>query len=139
MASRRRFPVSVYDQINVTSLIDTLFFLLIIFMLTAPLLEYSVDVSPPQMNATKIEPDDHSKSINVRKDGTILFDHREVSMEQLQMELHALKQEQISSKIAIYLRADRELSYGGVIDVMRQIRMAGFEDIQLVTEEEPKS
>ena len=44
---RRELAVPVYDQINLTNLIDMLFFLLIIFMITAPLLEYSVDVTPP--------------------------------------------------------------------------------------------
>ena len=54
MSARRRFPVTAYDQINLTNLIDMLFFLLIIFMITAPLLEYSVDVTPPEMNADPI-------------------------------------------------------------------------------------
>ena len=72
MSSRRRFPVTAYDQINLTNLIDTLFFLLIIFMITAPLLEYSVDVTPPEMNADPIKPDTDSKIINVKADGSIV-------------------------------------------------------------------
>ena len=79
MSSRRRFPVTAYDQINLTNLIDTLFFLLIIFMITAPLLEYSVDVTPPEMNADPIKPDTDSKIINVKADGSIVFDRRVVS------------------------------------------------------------
>ena len=68
MSSRRRFPVTAYDQINLTNLIDMLFFLLIIFMITAPLLESSVDVKPPEMNADPISPDPDSKIINVKAD-----------------------------------------------------------------------
>ena len=67
---RRSLQVPIYDQINLTNLIDTLFFLLIIFMITAPLLEYSVDVTPPEMNADPIKPDSDSEVINIKADGT---------------------------------------------------------------------
>ena len=53
MARKHRFPNQPFDQINVTPLIDTLFFLLIIFMITAPLLEYSMDVTPPSTTPPK--------------------------------------------------------------------------------------
>ena len=55
---RRRFQSKTYDEINITPLMDTVFFLLIIFMITAPLLEYSIDVSPPKMAAAEIKADD---------------------------------------------------------------------------------
>ena len=72
--NRRRFQVKSYNEINLTNLIDTLFFLLIIFMITAPLLEYSVDVTPPEMNADPIKPDNDSKIINVKADGSIVYE-----------------------------------------------------------------
>ena len=71
--ARRNFPRSTFDSINVTPLIDTLFFLLIIFMVTAPLLEYTVEVSPPQMNADPMKPDEDSKIVNVKANGDIIF------------------------------------------------------------------
>lgn len=134
--SRRRFSHQIYDSINVTPLIDTLFFLLIIFMVTAPLLEYTVEVSPPQMNADKMEPDPDSKIVNVKEDGTILFERRTVSADQLVSELSALAAR--DSKEPIYLRADGKLSYGKVMEVMKQIRHAGFSNVLLVMEEEQK-
>ena len=67
--ARHRFSNPPFDQINVTPLIDTLFFLLIIFMITAPLLEYSMDVTPPAYNAADIKPDENSKVVNIRKNG----------------------------------------------------------------------
>lgn len=134
--SRRRFSHQIYDSINVTPLIDTLFFLLIIFMVTAPLLEYTVEVSPPQMNADKMEPDPDSKIINVKEDGTILFDRRTVTADQLASELAALAAK--DSKRPVYLRADGRLMYGKVMDIMKKIRSAGFPNVLLVMEEEQK-
>jgi len=137
MSSRRRFPVSAYDQINLTNLIDTLFFLLIIFMITAPLLEYSVDVTPPEMNADPIKPDTDSKIINVKADGSIVFDRRVVSETELQAVLSRIEQES-GRDTAIYLRGDKDLRYGVVMNVMRLVRGAGFRNVNLVMQEEAK-
>ena len=137
MSSRRRFPVTAYDQINLTNLIDTLFFLLIIFMITAPLLEYSVDVTPPEMNADPIKPDTDSKIINVKADGSIVFDRRVVSETELQAVLSRIEQES-GRDTAIYLRGDKDLRYGVVMNVMRLVRGAGFRNVNLVMQEETK-
>ena len=137
MSSRRRFPVTAYDQINLTNLIDTLFFLLIIFMITAPLLEYSVDVTPPEMNADPIKPDTDSKIINVKADGSIVFDRRVVSETELQAVLSRIEQES-GRDTAIYLRGDKDLRYGVVMNVMKLVRGAGFRNVNLVMQEEAK-
>lgn len=134
--SRRRFSHPIYDSINVTPLIDTLFFLLIIFMVTAPLLEYTVEVSPPQMNADKMEVNPDSKIVNVKEDGTILFDRRAVSEDQLVRELSALAAK--DSGQPVYLRADGRLLYSKVMEIMKMIRKAGFSNVLLVMEEEQK-
>ncbi len=134
---RRRFQSKTYDEINITPLMDTVFFLLIIFMITAPLLEYSIDVSPPKMAAAEIKADDYTKVIHVTKDKVIQFERKKnVSMEELLARLRELKQDRNSKKYKFYLRADRELRYGDVIDVFKTIKKAGFADISLVTEAE---
>ena len=137
MSARRRFPVTAYDQINLTNLIDTLFFLLIIFMITAPLLEYSVDVTPPEMNADPIKPDNDSKIINVKADGSIVYDRETVSEAELQIILSRIEQ-QSGRETTIFLRGDRDLNYGKVMNVMRLIRAAGFRNVNLVMQEEAK-
>ena len=134
---RRRFQSKTYDEINITPLMDTVFFLLIIFMITAPLLEYSIDVSPPKMEAAEIKADDYTKVIHVTKDKAIQFERKKnISMEELLSRLRELKQSRDSKKYKFYLRADRELRYGDVIDVFKTIKKAGFADISLVTEAE---
>ena len=136
-SKRRSLQVPIYDQINLTNLIDTLFFLLIIFMITAPLLEYSVDVTPPQMNADPIKPDTDSKIINVRADGTIVYDRRTVTEAELQVILHDIEQHS-GRDTAIFLRGDHDLRYGVVINVMKLIRASGFLNVHLVMQEEAK-
>ena len=135
MSSRRRFPVTAYDQINLTNLIDTLFFLLIIFMITAPLLESSVDVTPPEMNADPIKPDPDSKVINVKADGSIVYDRRTLSEAELQIVLSDIERYN-GRETAIFLRGDRDLRYGTVMNVMKLIRKAGFRNVNLVMQEE---
>ena len=137
MSARRRFPITAYDQINLTNLIDTLFFLLIIFMITAPLLEYSVDVTPPEMNADPIKPDNDSKIINVKADGSIVFDRRVISESELQAALYRVEQES-GRDTMIYLRGDKDLRYGVVMNVMKLVRGAGFRNVNLVMQEESK-
>ena len=134
---RRRFQSRTYDEINITPLMDTVFFLLIIFMITAPLLEYSIDVSPPKMEAAEIKPDDYTKVIHVTKDKTIQFERKKnISMAELLQRLKELKDSRNSRKYKFYLRADRNLLYGDVIDVFKTVKRAGFADISLVTEAE---
>ena len=135
--SRRKFRASVYDQINLTNLIDTLFFLLIIFMITAPLLEYSVDVTPPEMNADPIKPDNDSKIVNIRADGSIIYDRQTVTEAELQVILSRIEQ-QNGRETAIFLRGDKDLRYGTVMNVMKLIRGAGFRNVNLVMQEEEK-
>ncbi len=132
---RRRFQSKTYDEINITPLMDTVFFLLIIFMITAPLLEYSIDVSPPKMEAAEIKADDYTKVIHVTKDKTIQFEKRKnLAMPELLQRLNELKQSRESRRFRFYLRADRDLRYGDVIEVFKTIKRAGFADISLVTE-----
>ena len=132
--ARHRFSNPPFDQINVTPLIDTLFFLLIIFMITAPLLEYSMDVTPPAYNAASIKPDDNSKVVNIRKNGDVVLEGKVVTLEELVQRLTALRDS--GRKYSCFLRADADLRYGTVIDVLRRVKNAGFNDLSLITSAE---
>ena len=132
---RRSLQVPIYDQINLTNLVDTLFFLLIIFMITAPLLEYSIDVTPPEMNANQISPDNDAKVVNVKSDGSIVYEQKTITEAELQVILSRIEQ-QTGRETAIFLRGDRNVNYGAVINVMRVIRGAGFRNVNLVMQEE---
>lgn len=131
---RRRFQSKSYDEINITPLMDTVFFLLIIFMITAPLLEYSIDVSPPKMNASEMKPDEYSRVINVKKNGDIEFEKKIMNPARLIVRLRELKASPDGGRIKVFLRADKDLLYGSVIQVMKDVKNAGFTDISLITE-----
>ena len=131
---RRRFQSKSYDEINITPLMDTVFFLLIIFMITAPLLEYSIDVSPPKMNASEMKPDEYSRVINVKKNGDIEFEKKIMNPARLIARLRELKASPDGGRIKVFLRADKDLLYGSVIHVMKDVKNAGFTDISLITE-----
>ena len=131
---RRRFQSKSYDEINITPLMDTVFFLLIMFMITAPLLEYSIDVSPPKMNASEMKPDEYSRVINVKKNGDIEFEKKIMNPARLIARLRELKASPDGGRIKVFLRADKDLLYGSVIQVMKDVKNAGFTDISLITE-----
>lgn len=131
---RRRFQSKSYDEINITPLMDTVFFLLIIFMITAPLLEYSIDVSPPKMNASEMKPDEYSRVINVKKNGDIEFEKKIMNPARLIARLRELQASPDGGRIKVFLRADKDLLYGSVIQVMKDVKNAGFTDISLITE-----
>ena len=135
--ARRRFNSSPYDTINLTPLIDTLFFLLIIFMITAPLLEYAIEVDPPEMNADPLPKDaadnQNLKTINLTKDGHVIFDENTITQDECIMKLMPYR---TNPDFKIFLRADRELSYGKVIAFLAKMHGNGFKNVSLVTTEE---
>lgn len=133
---RRRFQQKTFDEINITPLMDTVFFLLIIFMITAPLLEYSFDVTPPAMKASSLDADQYSKAININKQGLIEFEKKILPLPSLLNRLREIKRSPDGKKTKIFLRGDKDLRYGEVIRVLQQIRQAGFTDVALVTGDE---
>ncbi|MFA7231392.1 MAG: biopolymer transporter ExbD [Victivallaceae bacterium] len=130
---KHRSQLDAIDEINMTPLIDLTFLLLIIFMITAPLLEFGVNVSPPEMNADKL-PDENSKVVNIDKNGQIFFDKILMSRDELLDTLRQLKQ--TSPKAVLLLRSDGERPYKDVIDLMKTIKNSGFSNISLVTSSE---
>jgi biopolymer transport protein ExbD len=133
--ARKKFrsQLDAIDEINMTPLIDLTFLLLIIFMITAPLMEYGMDVSPPQMNAEKL-PEDNTKTVNMDKSGQLIFDNRPVSEEELLNQLQLLQQS--SPKTVLLVRADGSRPYSDIIKLMKTIKNSGFINISLVTSAE---
>ena len=89
------------------------------------------------MNADPIKPDSDSKIINVKADGSIVYDRKTVTEAELQIVLSRIEQ-QSGRDTVIFLRGDRDLNYGAVMNVMRLIRAAGFRNVNLVMQEEAK-
>ncbi len=127
---KRRSQLDTIDEINMTPLMDLTFLLLIIFMIATPLLEYSIDVSPPEMNADKIDYN-KSETVNLLANGQINFRGQIVDRENLFLILKNLKD--TSPKTMLFLRADGDISYRKVIELMKEIKNSGFSNISLIT------
>lgn len=132
---KKRSQLDTIDEINMTPLMDLTFLLLIIFMIATPLLEYSIDVSPPEMNADRME-DKNSETVNLMSNGQIQFQGRVVSKEELFDLLQAMKAR--NPKAVLYLRGDGNIMYRKVIELMKDIKNSGFKEISLVTVQESR-
>ncbi len=130
---RRASNMGTIDQINMTPLIDLTFLLLIVFMITMPLVEYSMPVETPQMNASPM-PDKNSKTVVLQKNGKINIDKNEMSTAEMITFFSNLKVS--APNTIILLKADGACSYDKVIELMRDIKGCGFENISLVTSKE---
>jgi len=122
-------------DINVTSLVDVAFVLLIIFMITAPIMQGGVDVQLPRAEARPI-PAKEGMVVSVDREGRIFIDETRVSYGDFRMTFGALVQSRKPK--SVYLRADRRVPYGEVVKVLAIIRLSGISDVGLVAEEEER-
>ncbi len=130
---KRRSQLSNIREINMTPLIDLTFLLLIVFMITVPLMEYGVDVSPPELNAQPLS-EENNIYVNLNNQGQILISKQVVEPNMLTERLESMLKSR--GKLTILLRADGSRPYVEIIDVMKAIKAAGIKDISLVTQGE---
>jgi biopolymer transport protein TolR len=120
------------SQINVTPLVDVMLVLLIIFMLTAPMMQTGIDVKLPQIEAANIKTSEEPIIITIKKDGSIHINKNEVKLDKLETKLKAVFKRRTDD--TLLLRADAEVSYGRVAETMAKIRKAGIQKISMITE-----
>jgi biopolymer transport protein TolR len=119
----------VMSEINVTPFVDVMLVLLVIFMVTAPLMQQGIDVNLPKAKAKELPPEERLV-ITVKADGNIYLNDVPVDMGTLKEKLSALSKKNPE----VFLRADRSVSYGFVAELMAEIKDAGIEKLGLVTE-----
>jgi biopolymer transport protein TolR len=123
---------SMLTEINVTPLVDVMLVLLIIFMVSAPMLQTGVDVNLPQANAQTI-PDDEGKLIlTVTKDKRVFLGKLEIPWKDIEATLK--NNAKLNADREVYLHADRELKYGDVVQVMAAVKQAGVDKLGMVTD-----
>jgi len=120
-------------DINVTSLVDVAFVLLIIFMITAPIMQGGVDVQLPQAEARPLTPN-QGMVVSVDRQGRIFIDETEVTYDEFRVAFRGLVERRRPT--GIYVRADRRVPYGDVVRVLAVVRNSGIKDVGLVAEEE---
>ena len=119
-------------DINVTPLVDVMLVLMIIFMVTAPLIQRGVDVDLPPANAQPMPADDDVSVLSVTKDQKVYLGEAEIPFEELETKIRL--NQKLQNDKELYLHADRNLPYGVVVDVMATLKNAGIENLGMVTD-----
>jgi biopolymer transport protein TolR len=125
-------------EINVTPLVDVMLVLLIIFMVAAPLMTVGVPVDLPKTNASALNQDNEPITITVNPEGKIFLQETEVPLEGLVQQLQAIAQANAQpggQERRIFVRGDKAISYGRVMEVMGTISAGGFSRVALLAEQ----
>jgi biopolymer transport protein ExbD/biopolymer transport protein TolR len=130
---RRAFGLPLNGEINVVSLIDVMMLLMVIFMITAPMMQGGVDVALPKADARPLRAAS-GLVVTVARDGSIFVDEGKFSYDEFRATFKALAGKR--GRDGIYLRADQNVPYGEVVRVLAVMRGAGVGDIGLVAEPE---
>jgi len=130
---RRRSMAALNADVNVTSLVDVAFVLLIIFMITAPMMQGGVEVRLPRAEARPLE-SRQALIVTVDRRGRIMVDQTEFSYTDFRATFRALVSRRRPS--GVYLQADRGVPYGDVVRVLAVMRASGVQNVGLVAEPE---
>jgi len=120
------------SDINVTPFVDVMLVLLVIFMVTAPMMMQGVDVALPETTSQPLAAKKENLIITINKQNQIFINNYQVEIDFLQEKLNKILEGRDNREV--YLRADREISYGFVVRVMAEIKAAGVDKLGMVTE-----
>ena len=120
----------VISQINVTPFVDVMLVLLIVFMITAPLLTVGVSVDLPKTKASQLNSKGDPIIISIKKNGELYIQEREIDNLQLLPRLKAISSG--NKNLRIYVRGDKNVPYGLVLDTIAKIKSSGFKKVALV-------
>ena len=133
MARRRRPRYELNADVNVVSLIDVMLLLLVIFMITAPMMQGGVDISLPQAQSRPLESKD-GLAVTVNSKGEIFIGNEKFSLGDFRVSFKTVAQNR--TRNGVYLRADKSVDYGLVVQILAIMRGNGVADVGLVTEPE---
>jgi len=120
------------SQINVTPLVDVMLVLLVIFMVTAPMMQQGVQVNLPKAETKSLAPKEDTLVVSIEKSGRTFINSSEIQGDQLKDKLNTMLAGR--EKREVFLKADSSVPYGEVVKVMAQIKGAGVERLGMVTE-----
>jgi len=120
------------SQINVTPLVDVMLVLLVIFMVTAPMMQQGVQVNLPKAESKSLAPKEDTLVVSIEKSGRTFINASEIQGDQLRDKLNSMLAGR--EKREVFLKADSSVPYGEVVKVMAQIKAAGVERLGMVTE-----
>lgn len=125
------------NQINVTPLVDVMLVLLVIFMVTAPILQQGVAVDLPRAELGPLDGNELPLVVSLTRDGDLYLNEQKLTRAQLVLQLGGVADERADE--SVYVRADESLPYGEVVSVMAAIREAGIRNVGMVTQLPPEA
>ena len=120
------------SEINVTPFVDVMLVLLIVFMVTAPLLTVGIPVDLPKVKASALTDQKDPLEITVKLGGEIYLGESKVAVENLNPRLNAITE--LNKEARIYVRGDRVVAYGRIMEIMSLVNSAGYIKVALVTQ-----
>ena len=132
LGSRDNSDRGTMSQINVTPLVDVMLVLLVIFMVTAPMMQQGVQVNLPKAETKSLPSQEETVVVSIEKSGRMFINSSEVSIGDLRGKLMTMFANR--SKKEVFLKADRDVPYGEVVRTMAEIKGAGIERLGMITE-----
>ena len=129
---RKRSKFNQMSEINVTPFVDVMLVLLIVFMVTAPLLTVGIPVDLPKVKASALTDQKDPLEITVKIGGEIYLGESRVEVENLIPRLNAITE--LNKEARIYVRGDRVVAYGRIMEIMSLVNSAGYIKVALVTQ-----
>jgi len=119
-------------EINVTPLVDVVLVLLIIFMVTAPMLQMGIDVNLPRVKAKSINVSEEKLVLTINGKQEIYINEFKTTLPDLSAKLESIFKSRTDREL--FMRADKEVPYGVVVQVMSEVRKAGIDKLGMITE-----
>lgn len=119
-------------EINVTPLVDVMLVLLIIFMVTAPMLSMGIDVNLPRVQSKSVDVAEEKLVLTISEGKEIFLNKTKMQLGELNPKLEAIFANRVDREI--FLRADKNVPYGFVVEVMSEVRKAGVDKLGMITE-----
>ena len=129
---RNYFESKPLAEINVTPLVDVVLVLLIIFMVTAPMLQMGIDVNLPRVKSKSIDVNEEKIILTINNAREIFINKSKIPLTDLNIKLESIFANRIEREV--FLRADRDVPYGFVVEVMSRVRKAGVDKLGMITE-----
>jgi biopolymer transport protein TolR len=129
---RKTYSSKPMAEINVTPLVDVMLVLLIIFMVTAPMLSMGIDVNLPRVKSKSVDVTEEKLVLTISEAKEIFLNKTKLPLGELNSKLEAIFSNRIDREI--FLRADKNVPYGFVVEVMSEVRKAGVDKLGMITE-----
>ena len=124
------------SNINVTPFVDVMLVLLVIFMVTAPIIQEGVEVNLPQAKAQPVDGAAEPLIVTISRDNQIYLNDNPMALGELEVKLRAITQ--LDNNKGVYLRADRDVRYGTVIETIGEIKAAGIQKLGMIVVPAPE-